>query len=120
VITEADRAAVAAFPELQRLIDLRGADWAFMPGKDGEGELRQINAVRPWPGGYADALRVRYTTDAAGIRCDHTGGVLWQRDGTLAEVVDGLLALPTPGSRLAPRLVVGRAPSPWTPTTPCR
>jgi hypothetical protein len=113
--SDADRAAVAAFPQLQRLIDLRDAQWTFLPGTDGDGELQQINALHTWPGGYADALRVRYTTDAAGIRCDHTGGVLWQREGTLAEVVDGLRALPTPGSRLAPRLVIGRAPTLWTP-----
>jgi hypothetical protein len=115
VISDLDRAAVAAFPELQRLIDLRDAEWRFMPGMDAYGTLRQINGVRPWPNGYADALRVQYATDAAGIRCDHTGGMLWQREGTLVEVVDGLLALPTPSSRLAPSLVIGKTPGLWTP-----
>jgi hypothetical protein len=73
-VDDTDRAAIAAFPELRRLVDLRRADWRFTPGTDAEGQLRQINAVRTWPGGYADALLVRYTTDAAGIRCDHAGG----------------------------------------------
>ena len=114
-VDDTDRAAIAAFPELRRLVDLRRADWRFTPGTDAEGQLRQINAVRTWPGGYADALLVRYTTDAAGIRCDHAGGVLWQRDGTLAEVVDGLLALPAPGAPGAQRLVKATVPRLWTP-----
>lgn len=108
--------ALAAYPELRSLADLLDAGWSFMPIQDTDGELVEIRGVRTWPdSGSADAVMVRYVTDAAALRTDHAGGVVWQREGTLAEVVDGLLALPTPGSRLAPRLVTGRARTLWTP-----
>ncbi len=60
-------------------------------------------------------MHVLSQTNAAGLRMDYTGGLLWQLDGTLMEVVDGLLALPAPSHPLAPRLVRGRAPKLWTP-----
>lgn len=88
-------ASLAAFPELWKLISLRERGWKFFP-LTRCGELTQINGLRAWPGGCTDAIRVRYTTDAAGIRCDCVGGVVWRFDGTLADVVDGLLALPAP------------------------
>jgi hypothetical protein len=80
-ITEA--AALAAFPELRRLVDLRETGrWTFLPECDADGELIEVRGVRTWPGsGSADAVRVRYTTDAAGLRCDDVGGVVWQREG---------------------------------------
>ncbi|WP_156094458.1 hypothetical protein [Lentzea aerocolonigenes] len=42
-------------------------------------------------------------------------GIVWQRTGTLREVVHGLLELPAPGTRNAPQLLVARAPGLWTP-----
>lgn len=53
---------------------------------------------------------VRYTTDAAALRTDHDGGVVWQREGSLVEVVDGLLTLPPPSTPGAPRLVTATHP----------
>jgi hypothetical protein len=103
-----DAAALAQFLELRRLADLRDAGWTFTPRLDDDGQLDWLTGLRTWPEGQADALRIKSPTDAAGIRCDHAGGVLWELEGTLAEVVDGLLALPVPGDRLAPRLVRGR------------
>jgi hypothetical protein len=111
--TEHD-AVLAEFPELQRLVELRNAGWIFLPTVVARCVV-QVHGVRTWPGGWADALRVRYTTDAAGLRNDHTGGITWQLEGTLMEVVDGLLTLPPPDDRLAPRLVVGKAPRLWSP-----
>jgi hypothetical protein len=52
----------------------------FLPTLDGEGRLIEVRGVRTWSEGWADALRVRYITDA---RTDHTGGLTWHRDGTL-------------------------------------
>jgi hypothetical protein len=112
-MTPEQAAALTEYPELQRLIDLRGAGWMFLPTVV-DGELVEVHGVRTWPEGWADALRVRYTTDAAGLRNDYTGGVTWQREGTLAEVIDGLIALPAPSDRLAPRLVIARRPLPRT------
>jgi hypothetical protein len=102
-------AALAAFPVLQRLADLRDAGWSFLPVTDDGGEMAELRGVHAWLSGYADALRVAYTIDAAGMRVDHTGGVVWQCEGGLAEVVDGLFALPAPGTRHAPRLGRGRS-----------
>lgn len=101
------------YPELQRIIDLCAAGWCFVPRVEC-GEMAELRGVRTWPGGWADALLVRYVTDARGVRVDHAGGITWQREGTLAEVVDGLLTLPAPGDRAAPRVVVGRVPTLWT------
>jgi len=109
-----DRAAVAAFPELQRLIDLRDAPWTWLPGIR-DGDLVEVHGVRAWPGGWADAIRIRYTTDATALRIDSTGGVVWSLEGTLAEVTDGLTDLPDPNELGAPRLVKGTAPNLWTP-----
>lgn len=111
----ATEAALAAWPELRKLADLRAANWIFFPKLDPDGDLTQINGLRKWPGGRADVIRVRYTTDAAGLRGDRAGGVLWQGEGTLADVVDELLRLPTPGTVGAPALVKGSKSWLWTP-----
>ncbi|MFL6119838.1 hypothetical protein [Actinophytocola sp.] len=107
-------AALAEFPELRRLVDLRNAGWQFLP-VSADGELVEVRGVRAWPDDWADAIVVRFTTDAAGLRCDPSGGVVWERAGDLAEVVDGLLALPAPSDPNAPRLVLRTTPGLWTP-----
>jgi hypothetical protein len=112
--SDVEAAALAEFPELHWLIDLREAGWVFLPGF-ADGELTEVRGVHTWPGGSAEAIRVRYTTDAAALRIDHDGGVVWQREGTLCEVVDGLLTLPPPSAPGAPRLVIATGPLVWTP-----
>lgn len=107
-------AALAEFPELRRLVDLRNAGWQFLP-VSADGELTEVRGVRAWPDEWVDAIVVRFTTDAAGLRCDRSGGVVWQCDGDLAEVVDGLLTLPPPHDPAAPRLVLRTTPGLWTP-----
>jgi hypothetical protein len=108
-------AALAEFPELSRLDALRSAGWSFIPMFDRDERLVEVRGVRTWPDGSADAVLIRYITDAAGLRVDPAGGIVWQRDGDLAEIVDGLLALPAPGADGAPRLVKGAGPALWTP-----
>lgn len=112
--SEVEAAAVAEFPEIQRLIDLREAGWMFLPGVE-NGELTEIRGVRSWPEGWADAIRVRYITDAAALRVDDEGGIVWQREGGLVEVVDGLLTLPPPSAPGAARLVTATRPRVWIP-----
>ena len=107
-MTSSQREALAEFPELRRLIDLRTAGWVFLTSSV-DGEMTEVRGVRMWPQAWADALRVRYTSDAVAVRCDHSGAITWRAEGTLTEVVDGLISLPTPGDRLAPRLAI------WTP-----
>jgi hypothetical protein len=87
--------ALAEFPELQRLVDLRTAGWQFLPVTTG-GEMVALRGIRTWPDRWVDAIVVRFTTEAAGIRCDSSGGVVWRREGHLTDVVDGLLTLPAP------------------------
>jgi hypothetical protein len=102
-------------PGLALLVDLRDADWVFIHRQDDQG-VDQIDAFRTWPNNYLDAISVRSATDANGLRTitdEH--GIVWSRAGTLDDVVHGLLELPTPGARNAPRLVVARAPRLWTP-----
>lgn len=106
-------AALAAHPELQRLLDLDAAGWTWMPPPlDEEGTPLEVHGVRVWSGEPpdVDALRIRSATEAAAVRTDWQGGVLWRRDGGLVEVIDKLLELPPPASPFAPRLVIGSAP----------
>jgi hypothetical protein len=117
-MSDARTAALAAFPELQRLLDLDAAGWVWMqPPTDDDGNPIEIHGLRMWPGtGEADAMRVRASKDAWAVRVDHEGGVLWQQTGGLTDVVEGLIHLPPPGSPYAPKLVVGTAPNDfWRP-----
>lgn len=101
--------------ELRKLQDLITAGWNFLPRVNSDQQLTEIVGVHTWPDGSADAIRVRYTTDAAALRTDPDGGVVWQLDGTLVEVVDGLLGLPAPDAPGAPRLVKATTSWLWTP-----
>jgi hypothetical protein len=90
------------FPELQRLVDLRMAGWKFIARHDAVRELDQVDGLRMWPEGHADALKVRSQTDASAVRFDPAGGLRWSSTGTVVDVVDALLALPIPSDPLAP------------------
>lgn len=101
--------------ELRRLAELRDrGEWSFLPIRR-DGELELLTGARGWPGGWSDAVAIRDLGDARGFRCDPVGGVVWRREGGMAEVVEGLLELPTPDHPRAPRLVIGTAPGLWTP-----
>jgi hypothetical protein len=107
-------AALAEFPELRRLVDLIRAGWQFLPVA-ADGELVEVRGVRVWEDGWVDAIAVRFTTDASGLRCNESGGVVWECQGNLADVVDGLLSLPAPSDPVAPRLVLRAGQSLWAP-----
>jgi hypothetical protein len=104
-------AALTEFPELRRLVDLLRAGWQLLPVSSDE-ELVEIRGVRVWPDETVDAITMRFTTDATGLRRDRSGAVVWERAGDLSDVIDGLLALPTPA---APRLPLGPSTRLWTP-----
>lgn len=91
----AERAALTAFPQLQDLLDLRIAGWRFLPVTS-DGTVVELRGAKLWPLGWVDALALRDLHDAAGLRRDPAGAVVWWHDGSLAEVVDALLALPVP------------------------
>lgn len=105
----------AEFLELSRLDELRIVGWSFHPVFNRHQQLTEVRGVRTWPDGSADALLVRYISDAAAVRVDPAGSLTWQYDGGLVEVIDALLTLPVPGSADAPHLVLGAAPQLWTP-----
>jgi hypothetical protein len=89
----AERAALADFPELRHLVDLRTAGWTFIPvGEDGD--VIELRGLKVWPSGWVDALLLRDVDDAAALRCDPDGRTTWQRDGTLTGIVEALFALP--------------------------
>jgi hypothetical protein len=83
------------FPELRHVIDLRTAGWMLLP-EVVDGEVVELRGVRVWPRGWVDAIRVHGISDTLGLRCDDAGHVVWQRAGSLADVVVELLALPAP------------------------
>jgi hypothetical protein len=113
--SRADRTALAAFPELACLLELRDAGWVFATTVDNDNQVACVQGVRTWPRGWADAIGIRYTTDTQGLRVDHSGHIVWKLEGGLSEVVNGLLALPAPNSQGAPTLAIGTAPPLWTP-----
>jgi hypothetical protein len=96
------------------LLELRNGGWCFQPVLV-SGELELLTGARMWPDGWSDAIAIRDVSDAKAFRCDPDGGEVWQREGGLDEVVDGILELPAPYQPGAPRLVRGRAPKLWTP-----
>ncbi|GGM72421.1 hypothetical protein GCM10012275_48740 [Longimycelium tulufanense] len=109
--SETDAAAVRAFPELRHLITLRDGGWRFLPAPHVGGVPVRIDGFREYPGHW-DAIRVESPVDVLGIRMtrENPPGLVWERTGSLGEVVTELALLPPPDHRLAPYLVTGTAP----------
>lgn len=119
MVTPLDRVAVATFPELCRLVDLRDRPgWMFMP-KVVDGACVAVQGICAWPQGFADTLHFESVDDAAAQRIDYSGAVTWDESGTLVEVIDKILdELISPDDRLAPRFVrrfSEPAPGLWRP-----
>lgn len=110
---ETDHTGVACgdHPELVGLARLRARGWIFLPHVV-DGEIDALQGFHTWPGGWGEAILLRGTTDAAGARTDPEGGLVWYREGTLTDVLDGLLFLPDPTHSSAPRLVIGQCGTP--------
>jgi len=112
--------AIELYPCLKGLALLPDAGWKFLPLR-GVANIMALEGFKRWPHGWRDCIRVREETDALGIRIRvpadrHTNPeIVWEYSGTLAEVVERLMTLPAPDTRLAPQLVVGNAPALWTP-----
>lgn len=115
ILSDIEIAAINAFPDLRRLIELRrGGGWIFQPVKFGNGVV-MLGGTRVWLLGWTEAIMIRNVDDVKAFRCDPEGGEVWGDEGGLVDVIDGLLALPEPGSPNAPVLVKGRRPKLWTP-----
>ncbi|MFL6140843.1 MAG: hypothetical protein ACJ72N_03090 [Labedaea sp.] len=116
-LTIADQAALALYPELTLLIELRhGHGWFFQPVHL-HGQLELVTGTRVWPDRWSDAVAIRDLGDATAFRCDPDGGAVWQHEGGLVDVIDRLVELPAAGEPGAPHLVIGTAPRLWTPDT---
>jgi hypothetical protein len=113
-LTSADRIALATYPQLWRITELRGAGWFFRPLLAETG-VELLTGARLWPDGWSDAIAIRDLTDARAFRCDPASGEVWMREGGLVEVIDGLIELAAPHEPGAPRLVKATAPQLWTP-----
>jgi hypothetical protein len=111
-----EREAVALYPELRGLIDLRlSGGWVFQPVVV-DGTLELLTGWRAWlVGGWTDAVAIRSRTDAKAYRCNGDGGEVWGREGTLHYVLDGLTGLPKPGAPGAPTLVKPSVRRLWVP-----
>jgi hypothetical protein len=109
--------ALRRFPELQELVTVREAGWYFRSIANEHAELEGIVGSYS-RAQYTDALWIYDRTKVIGIRVldeSYGGGAVWVKDGgDLQEVVRELLALPEPGHRLAPHLVIAPI-SLWTP-----
>lgn len=105
------------YPVLTRLAILRDAGWRFRPCTNDSGELTGIGGYYAYTQtpGVADALFIASDTDATAGRVRHDVTV-WQFEGTLADAIDGLLCLPAPDDRTAPRLAIAAIAPLWTPT----
>jgi hypothetical protein len=116
ILTDSDRAAVALYPELRRLIILRqDRRWHFVPNYR-LGDVELLVGARVWrPEGWSDAIAIADHDDARAFRCDPAGGEVWGREGGFAEVIDSLIELPAPDEPDAPRLVRGPARRLWVP-----
>ncbi len=70
-----------------------------------------------WPHQPTPACSARYDTNGprSPTGAPPTAARVWEREGTLADVIDGLIELPAPDEPGTPRLVTGRRPILWTP-----
>jgi hypothetical protein len=105
--------AMRSYPELAEVVALRDAGWEFVPLREA-GELLGFAGYRHRGQGSIDVLYVFDRNDCRAVRLvtdepGAPGGLVWRFDGSLADAVRELRALPAPGAAGAPRLVIGRA-----------
>lgn len=110
-----ERATLLVYPELHRLIELKATGcWLFQPIYL-TGGIELVAGSRAWPGGWSEAIAIRNINDAKAFREHPAGGTVWNREGSLVDVIDAMTDLPPPGACGAPSLVIAQTPSLWTP-----
>lgn len=98
-------------PNVRHVTMLRDAGWGFVHRRNDAGELVGIDCYRRWAGRYVDGIVIKSDTDAAAMRMIATDppdppNLIWDKSGSLAEVVTAVLSLPAPSSQTTPLLVV--------------
>lgn len=113
-----DRAAVAAFPELKRLIDLRvSTEWTWSVYRDPNGEVWLVAGARVHVDGSRDEIGVRSESAVRVVRFNPLNEAVVMREGSLGEMVDLLRGLPSPLHPKTPSGVVsGALPRLWVPS----
>jgi hypothetical protein len=115
--TDAEQKAMAAYPELQRLIDIRNAGWIFqVASTEGTVSVKGLYIWNPAGISWADMIQIRDLTDAAAVRLNPNRQLVWQYEGDMVGAIDGLLQLPQPDDPFAPRLVIGKVGKLWVPS----
>jgi hypothetical protein len=109
-----ETAAVQAFPQLQRLIELKCGGWIFQPIAV-DGDVVMLGGWRVLGDGWTEAMVIRDLGDAKAYRCNPVGDEVWKHEGGLVDTIDRLIELPAPGEAGAPTLAIGRHPTLWTP-----
>jgi hypothetical protein len=119
MMTESERRAIGLYPELQRLLDIRGMGWTFQLVTDEAGMVTAVKGLFMYRVGlvhWADMLQIHNSADTAGVRLNPDRQPVWQMTGTMIDLIDGLIQLPHPSSPFAPRLVLGKLASLWVPS----
>jgi len=112
----AEEAALAKYPQLQRLIDLRHAGWRFsLVTHQGTTNIKGVYVWHTTSLPWGDLIQIRNITDAAAVRLNARKEMVRKYTGDLVGAIDGLLELPHPDDPHAPRLMIGTPRELWTP-----
>jgi hypothetical protein len=113
---DAQEAALAAYPQLARVIDMRAAGWRFsLVSYEGITQVKGIYVWHTTSLRWGDMIQIRNSDDAAAIRLNPGKELVWKYEGDMAGAIDALLELPHPDQQNAPRLARGTLRGLWTP-----
>ena len=113
---DTQEAALAAYPQLARIVDMRAAGWRFsLVSYAGITQVKGIYVWRTTSLPWGDLIQIRNIDDAAAIRLNPLKELVWKYEGDLAGAIDALLELPHPDQPNAPRLAIGTLQGLWTP-----
>jgi hypothetical protein len=116
VNVDTQEAALAAYPQLQRVVDMRAAGWRFsLVSCAGITQVKGIYVWHTTSLPWGDLIQIRNINDAAAIRLTPLKEMVWKYEGDMAGAIDALLELPHPDQHNAPRLVIGTVRGLWTP-----
>ena len=114
--TRAEEAALAAYPQLQWIIDMRHGGWRFSTvTHEGIPNVKGMYVWHTTTRSWGDCIQIRNINDAAAGRLNPMKEMVWKYAGDMVGAIEGLLELPHPEDPNAPRLVTGTVRGLWTP-----